>query len=207
MKLLIPVSLLTLVLASGCGTADSDDEPAAAADSSASASTEESAEQATSEATASASAKEVKPASGKTYQLDGLTLTTPRGWSDVGERQTPDTVLSVMHTGVDDTPERLWVRRLTPDAGRSATARSARAQLEEIGATKVAQQETVEVAGATASYSTAARSEGGVDERFHQYVIAGDQATWVLTFSINRWQQRPDPQQVLDSVLATVQLG
>lgn len=202
MKSLIPVCLLTVVLAAGCGS----DEAASTAEDPTDAATSASAADTSTPASAEASTDAVEPASGKTHQLDGLTLTTPKGWSDVGEKQTSDTVLSVMHTGMDDTPERLYVRRVTTNAPPEAVAKSSRTALQEVGATKVAEQDVVEVAGQEAVYSTARRKGGGIDERFSQYVLTGDQATWVLTFSINRWQQRPVPQDVIDSVLMTVEV-
>lgn len=204
MKSVIPVCLLALVVATGCGTEEGGTatDPATAATSASGPETPAE----TPEETTSPTPKPVKPADGKTHELDGLTITTPKRWSDVGEEQTSDTVLSVMHTGIDDTPERLWVRRVADESATSKVARSSRQGLEEIGAVKVAEKGTVEIAGQQAVYSTANRSGGGVQERFHQYVLAGDDATWVLTFSINRWQQRPDPQTVIDSVLMTVEL-
>lgn len=203
MKSLIPVSLLAVVLASGCGADQADSTAEDPTDAATSASAPQDPEPTSDEP----SSEPVKAASGKTFELDGLTLTTPKGWSDVGEEQTDDTVLSVMHTGVDDTPERLFVRRVTSDASAAGVAKSSRQDLQEIGATKVAEQGTVDVAGQEATYSTANRKGGGVQERFHQYVLTGDQATWVLTFSVNRWQQRPDPQDVIDSVLMTVEVS
>lgn len=199
MKSLIPVCLLTVVLAAGCG---SDEAANTAEDPATSASAPDSA----TASSAEASPEAVQAASGKTYELDGLTVTTPKGWSDVGEKQTSDTVLSVMHTGMDDTPERLYVRRVTTKGSPEAVAKSSRTALQEVGATKVAEQGMVEVAGQPAVYSTASRKGGGIHERFSQYVVTGDQATWVLTFSINRWQQRPVPQDVIDSVLMTVEV-
>lgn len=204
MKTLIPVCLLALVVASGCGTNDAD----SAADPSSDATSASAPETPTeTSAGAIASSEPVQPASGATHELKGLTLTTPKGWSDVGEKQTPDTVLSVMHTGMDDSPERLWIRRVSPEKSADAVAKSSRQGLEEVGAVKVAEQGTVEIAGQEATYSTANRNGGGLQERYHQYVLTGDDATWVLTFSVNRWQQRPDPQDVIDSILMTVETG
>lgn len=202
MKSLIPVCLLTVVLAAGCGS----DEAASTAEDPTTAANSASAPDTPDPSSAEATSDAVKAASGKTHELDGLTLTTPKGWSDVGEKQTSDTVLSVMHTGMDDTPERLYVRRVTTKAAPEAVAKSSRAALQEAGANKVAEQGTIEVAGQQATYSTAHRKGGGIDERFYQYVVPGEQATWVLTFSINRWQQRPLPQDVIDSVLMTVEV-
>lgn len=205
MKPVLPALLLAVTLLGACGAEGANEAEAEQAESTAEAVTDPASESPS--GTAEPSATPVKPANGKTYRLDGLTVTVPKGWSDVGEQPSDDTVLAVMHTGVDDTPERLAVRRVSTQSPRAAVAAEARLDLKSVGAVKVKDKGTVAVAGQKAAYSTAIRDRGGVYQRYHQYVVTDDDVTWVLTFSVNRWQQRPDPQRVIDSILTTVKVG
>lgn len=190
------MSAVATVLLAGCGPNTAEDDPGADP----STTTPE-----TSSATSDAP-DAVEPMKGRTYELDGLSITVPKSWKDVGERATPDTVLAVVNTSMDDVPQRLSVQRIDAAEGE-ITAQDQHDALAEIGAKKISEREPVEVAGAEALYTTAVRNEGGVNQRFHRYVLTGEEATWVLTFSVNRWQQRPDPDQQIQAILASVDLS
>lgn len=190
------MSAVAALILAGCGSTTAEDDPGAEA--SASPTTSESADSDPTEA--------VTPMKGRTYELDGLTITVPKSWKDVGERATPDVVLSVVNTSMDDVPQRLSIARIDGAEG-GVTAQEQEDALAEIGAKKIQEQEPVEIDGVEALYTTAVRDEGGVNQRFHRYVIAGEDATWVLTFSVNRWQQRPDPDKQIQAILASVAVG
>lgn len=189
------MSAVAALILAGCGSTTAEDDPGAEA--SASPTTSESASDPT---------ETVAPMKGRTYELDGLTITVPKSWTDVGERGTPDVVLSVVNTSMDDVPQRLSIARIDGGEG-GVTAQDQQDALAEMGAKKIQEQEPVEIDGVEALYTTAVRNEGGVNQRFHSYVIDGEDATWVLTFSVNRWQQRPDPDEQIQAILASVAVG
>lgn len=148
----------------------------------------------------------VAPADGPTIKGKGVEVVVPQGWSVVQELAGPDVVLTATHTGVDDSPENLFVRDLGDPVGDAAeAARSNRAYLEDQdGVTKVEDLGSTEIGGRTASHVRGVRNQGGLHEQLDQFWVAGGQRSMVLTFRTNRWQIHPNPRQVVASVLATV---
>jgi len=148
----------------------------------------------------------VAGATGDTVTGDGYSYRVPEGWAVPDEDIpgfTPDSVAADM-TDTDGFADNVNVV-LSPagEVSNDLIESAGVDELEGAGATEVAVQPRVQVAGAESAHISARLSQGGTDYLIEQYYASHDGQTYVVTFSFSDTVSTGDRTAVAESVLAT----
>ncbi|MFJ2370249.1 hypothetical protein [Microbacterium sp. NPDC087665] len=146
------------------------------------------------------------PATGDTITGDGYSFVVPEGWADPQQEIPgfdPDSFAANLQDpdGFADNVNVLKSPAGFVSADQVETL--GLKELETVGATDVAVNERVSVAGSESAHISAAMSSDGVSYVVDQYYVSTDDQTYIVTFSFSDTVPAAERQQIAESILVT----
>ena len=146
------------------------------------------------------------PATGDTITGDGYSFAVPEGWADPQQEIPgfdPDSFAANMQD-TDGFADNVNVLK-SPAGFVSADQVETLGlkELETVGATDVAVNDRVSVAGSESAHISAAMTSDGVSYVVDQYYVSTDDQTYIVTFSFSDTVPAAERQQISESILVT----
>ncbi|MET0812683.1 MAG: hypothetical protein ABWY03_06485 [Microbacterium sp.] len=146
------------------------------------------------------------PATGDTITGDGYSFVVPEGWADPQQEIPgfdPDSFAANMQD-TDGFADNVNVLK-SPAGFVSADQVETLGlkELETVGATDVAVNDRVSVAGSESAHISAAMTSDGVSYVVDQYYVSTDDQTYIVTFSFSDTVPAAERQQISESILVT----
>lgn len=146
------------------------------------------------------------PATGDTITGDGYSFVVPEGWADPQQEIPgfdPDSFAANMQD-TDGFADNVNVLK-SPAGFVSADQVETLGlkELETVGATDVAVNDRVNVAGSESPHISAAMTSDGVSYVVDQYYVSTDDQTYIVTFSFSDTVPAAERQQISESILVT----